>query len=193
MAADVTQKFFITGLPRSGTAWLANFLSYGRDVFCYHEASAFDLDKPADNRQQRALSLMDLTGAREGISRVGNACSDVLNWPTDLPGEVVIIRREAQDSLASLKRAWRGWGQDPSVLDEVYDRNLCVYEKFLEKFESRALMVDFSELWTLKAAARIWEHCVGTDFPQLHFAQKVVQRITLRDWRYPVQFRKGGA
>ena len=29
-------KFFITGLPRSRTAWLANWLSTG-EVFCYHD------------------------------------------------------------------------------------------------------------------------------------------------------------
>jgi hypothetical protein len=29
--------FFVTGLPRSRTAWLANFLTYG-DSLCYHEA-----------------------------------------------------------------------------------------------------------------------------------------------------------
>lgn len=28
--------FFVLGLPRSRTAWLANFLTYG-DSFCYHE------------------------------------------------------------------------------------------------------------------------------------------------------------
>lgn len=29
-------NFFILGLPRSRTAWLANFMTYG-DTFCYHE------------------------------------------------------------------------------------------------------------------------------------------------------------
>lgn len=29
-------NFFVIGLPRSRTAWLANFLTYG-DRFCYHE------------------------------------------------------------------------------------------------------------------------------------------------------------
>lgn len=29
--------FFITGLPRSRTAWLANFLSYG-EMFCFHDS-----------------------------------------------------------------------------------------------------------------------------------------------------------
>ena len=32
-------NFFITGLPRSRTAWLANYFSTG-DVFCWHEAMA---------------------------------------------------------------------------------------------------------------------------------------------------------
>jgi len=31
-------NFFILGLPRSRTAWLANFLTYD-GLFCYHEAS----------------------------------------------------------------------------------------------------------------------------------------------------------
>jgi len=31
-------SFFVLGLPRSRTAWLANFLTYG-DLFCHHEAS----------------------------------------------------------------------------------------------------------------------------------------------------------
>jgi len=29
--------FFVTGLPRSRTAWFSVFLSNGRDRFCYHE------------------------------------------------------------------------------------------------------------------------------------------------------------
>ena len=32
------KKFFVLSLPRSGTAWLANFLTWG-DSFCYHEIS----------------------------------------------------------------------------------------------------------------------------------------------------------
>ena len=32
------KPFFILSLPRSGTAWLSNFLTWG-DCFCYHELS----------------------------------------------------------------------------------------------------------------------------------------------------------
>jgi hypothetical protein len=32
------ERFIIGGLPRSGTAWIANFLSLHDGVFCWHEA-----------------------------------------------------------------------------------------------------------------------------------------------------------
>jgi hypothetical protein len=35
--APARNRFFIISLPRSGTAWLANFLTYGSS-FCFHEA-----------------------------------------------------------------------------------------------------------------------------------------------------------
>ncbi len=32
------KRFIIGGLPRSGTAWIANFLSMQKNMFCWHEA-----------------------------------------------------------------------------------------------------------------------------------------------------------
>ena len=51
------QDYFICALPRSGTAWLANFLTW-QDSFCFHE-SLYGVES-----LDRLAEIFDATGAR---------------------------------------------------------------------------------------------------------------------------------
>lgn len=65
-----TKQFFITGLPRSRTAWLANFLSTG-DVICLHEATVQEFEDVIASgnythvglAHTKLYEIMDIAGA----------------------------------------------------------------------------------------------------------------------------------
>ena len=102
-------NFFITGLPRSRTAWFASFMSSG-DVFCYHEA--LNRCKTKDEFYQK----MKLPYRLIGNSDCGLAYTDFLkkfNSPT------VIIHRDKYEVLEDLIE--KGITQDRSVINLLSD------------------------------------------------------------------------
>lgn len=97
----MNKKFFITGLPRSRTAWMANLLSYGDTSFCFHEAV------------RRATDLSAQFNLYESLPHefVGDSsCGLLLNWreiSAQYPdARWVIIRRDPQAVLESCRRAF---------------------------------------------------------------------------------------
>jgi hypothetical protein len=99
--SPVSQKFFITGLPRSRTAWLANLLSYGDKSFCFHEAVRRATDLEAQFKLYDSVTH-DLVG--------DSSCGLLLNWQevsARYPdARWVIIRRDPQQVLESSRRAF---------------------------------------------------------------------------------------
>lgn len=79
--------FLILALPRSGSAWLANFLSYG-DVFCRHEPLA---EGPIKLEQHAPIS-----GAIDTAAWM---------WPNKLPAvcRLYALRREPRRVSRSLR------------------------------------------------------------------------------------------
>ena len=87
--------FFITGLPRSRTSWLANFFTY-TGSFCFHEGTRF-----CANIQD----LKDLMDSHQASS-VGNADPALLYFMDDLKREfprskVVLVEREIHETIDS--------------------------------------------------------------------------------------------
>lgn len=127
-------EFMVLGLPRSGTAWLANWLTAG-PVLCWHEPL-------------RYLSPLDLEGVGAPERRLGIADTGLLmlypDWVAMQPARKLIVHRDlvaVNESLARLalplmtveqeRRLWavEGWHisfaqlfQDrPAVLQQALD------------------------------------------------------------------------
>lgn len=96
-------RFVITGLPRSRTAWFSAYLSSG-DVFCYHEAI----------RDERPL---------EGYPHTGTAdCGYLLcpDWVESI-GEhkLVVIHRNPANVVNSLKKMGIGNKEEYEALESL--------------------------------------------------------------------------
>jgi len=141
--------FFITGFPRTRTAWLANFFTYGNS-FCFHEAI-----KQCNN----ITDLKDLF-VSTGKQYVGNSDS-VIPFFAKRVNELfpqakwVIIERDEQDVIKSLDRVLPG-SEKQNVLN--IGKPLLTWVKKT----CNPLMINFSELSTQRECKRIWEYCLPT-------------------------------
>lgn len=144
------RAFFICALPRSRTAWLANFLTHGI-AHCYHEAllhcaSINDL-VPMFQRPQKLV--------------VGNSdCANALFMPAlqaQFPGSpIVVIDRPIEECADSLHAI--GIDNDESLL--------LMYAAIKEiKARYRPLVIDYKDLGRDGCRA-IWEHCIGEGFDE---------------------------
>ena len=89
-------RFFITGLPRSGTAWIANYLTYGNS-FCFHEGLA-DYDSIHD-----FAAMLDQTEA-ECVGDSDTVITGILPWLYEKypDARYVFIQRNRYDVEQSL-------------------------------------------------------------------------------------------
>ena len=111
----MSRQFFITGLPRSRTAWFSAFLNAHPDVRCWHDGLNGCHD-PA-----HFVSKMDMHGAMKGY-RIGNADSGLplCNLHAMFPNApVVIIHRNFIDSVHSLMEALDMTNPTDALLDAM--------------------------------------------------------------------------
>ena len=143
----VLDKYFITGLPRSGTAWLANFMTYGSS-FCYHEALRFCSSK---DRFKEMLSL-------DGYDYVGNSDSGLgffVDWiPPD--SKVVIVERDSSEVVESLKNAFINTF-DLDKLNAILNATLLNLEVIKKRFDT--LVIPYGK-FTQASCDMIWSHCL---------------------------------
>lgn len=136
------KPFFVTGMPRSRTAWLANWLTTDT-TFCQHD--------PPGNM------LPNIPGRRVGLSGP-EVCALFHSAKSQYPDApwVVVIRHDAyepfcrvmQDHIQvtdDLLRKW--WATRLELLAEVAGFH-------------RSLTVKFEELSNPEHAQRLWEHCL---------------------------------
>ena len=95
----MSSRFFILGLPRSRTAWLANWFTYGGS-FCLHDAGRF-----APTARELATVLDDIAGSRPELRFVGSSDSSLGPQFDDLvdtfPGSrFLLVEREVEESVA---------------------------------------------------------------------------------------------
>lgn len=90
------KPFFIYALPRSGTAWLANYLTYG-NTFCYHELLA---DRFSVDRMKEKLE-------GNGSEFVGNSDSANLFFFNEISktfpnAKSVVVTRDPEEVMRSM-------------------------------------------------------------------------------------------
>lgn len=92
----MTQRFLITGLPRSRTAWMAAFTSCG-PAFCYHEPSAM---------MGEIEDLEDVYARPGGYQHVGASDHGLGFWITEILARfkprTLVIMRDQQDVEQSM-------------------------------------------------------------------------------------------
>lgn len=147
--------FIIYALPRSRTAWLAAFLTYGEWV-CHHEQAIF-LRHPSDIKERfsRAKTGYAETAAAAGWALIHRACPDVRE---------VVIRRPVEDVIESVMAV------DISGV-AVYDRRRLEAGmkrgiRSLERISAHpgVLTVNYADLEREDVCAEIFEHCLPYRF-----------------------------
>lgn len=134
--------FFVTGLPRSGTAWMATFLSGCPGVICIHEALR-DLERIEDLPD--ALSDAPFSGTAD--SALPFFLDEVEEMFPDAPW--ILLDRAEMASRASIAAFL---GQEP--LPGLYEALRAPLARIREK----ALVIPFEELTTLLTTGRTLRH-----------------------------------
>lgn len=147
------RPFFIVGLPRSRTAWLANLLTVPGQSFCWHEGEAGhgNLDQLVEKMKRRPES------------RVGNASSGIACYGDDvyrlLPeARYIIIERD----LESAKQAFAEVASEYVDVDIVWPSIIQRFNSFIESLtEHYVLKIRYDQLHDEKTCINIWDFATG--------------------------------
>lgn len=107
--------YFIASLPRSRTAWLANFLTYGPS-FCYHE--------PMNEAPLQEYPWLFGRVAYEYVGASDSANTLVMEQLIDIfpAAKIVVVRREVAQVRASLQRIGLDAGIWLEKMNKLLDR-----------------------------------------------------------------------
>lgn len=136
------KTFFVTGLPRSGTAWMATFLSGCPGVTCVHEALR-DLDRIED----LPAALPDEPFSGTADSGLPFFLEEVEAIFPDAPW--VLLDRAEAASRASLT-AFLGQEPPPGLYEAL--------RAPLARIREKALVIPFEELTEREFAERLMTH-----------------------------------
>lgn len=144
------QPFFITGLPRSRTAWVSNWLTSGSTV-CFHDVEAFPGGVPVVGIKQAESGMRQVGFAGPETAKDFDQATRV--YP-DAPW--LVIRRNSREAFAAFLE-WAG--------DDVKDHRAARLfwdqrEELLNRIigHSRTMVVATHELDREPLAERMWEH-----------------------------------
>ena len=150
--------FFITGLPRSRTAWLANLLTHGRS-FCLHDGTLRGLPE--------LIATMKTLGDSHAV--VGDADSGLLFYVEELKqlfpkARWVFVKREPVAAQMSYKRHFNG--RDPYLLPGT--DLVPLFRKLADQYAQARNMVHhlevpFERLDDVETVKAVWDWCLPHD------------------------------
>lgn len=151
--------FVVLSLPRSRSAWLSRFLTYG-DWVCGHE----------ELRHFRSLEDVDLWFKQPNI---GSAETAAAPWwrllqRTAPDVRVVIVRRPVEEVFDSLM-ALPNVTFDPAVLMPLLHKQNCKLDQ-IEARMNNVLSVNFHDLADEQTCAKVFEHCLPHAHDHAHWA-----------------------
>jgi len=143
---EAAPGFVVCSLPRSRSAWLSNFLTYG-DWYCGHEQL----------RYMRSLEDVKawLAQPNTGSCETGAAPFWRLLKKYAPDTRVAVIRRPVPDVVESLRKV--GWHGDQVA------SNMTAFDRKLDQIEQRlpnVLSVQFEDLEQEDTCRAIFEHCL---------------------------------
>ena len=143
-------NFFITGLPRSRTSWLANYFTTGIS-YCYHELSNegtyLAIKEKLMSRPEEYVGVSDclLPYYFDDIME----CSELYR--------LVIIKRDPEDVFRSLRK-WMGneffAANASKILNELIEKTNIMSKKY------DCLIVSFDDLNKRETIEKLWYYCV---------------------------------
>jgi hypothetical protein len=160
--------FIVFGLPRSRTAWLSQFLTYG-DHVCGHE----------EIRHLRSLDDIKLWFDQPNI---GTAETAGAPWwrllKTYAPdARVVVVRRPVEDVFDSLMRL-PGVAFDPAALMPLLYKLNCKLDQ-IEARMNNVLPATFADLADEQTCRQIFEHCLPYTHDHRHWVKLKDQNIQI--------------
>ena len=153
----MNNAFFVYSLPRSGSAWLANFLT-SRDSFCYHEPTA---DIPLESLRER------LQWRQEGV--VGAVDTSSFISPERFTEAV------RPDRTAMLLR-------DPAAIRISSARLGFEFPAYAHQIRMVAALpgvfqIQYEHLHDMGCLRELWAHLIGTPFDDERAAQLVEMNV----------------
>lgn len=161
--------FFITGLPRSRTAWLANFFTHGNS-FCWHDAMRLGMKPHAVVEQLKRASTLP------GIQYVGDSDSGVMTIARELQlmlpeARWLVVHRSRDEARKSYdkffgSRPYPEAPKDTRTLDKAFDAlamNLARLTEILEpgsfiecQFDELDSKLVLEEAWRFLTPGNPW-------------------------------------
>jgi len=148
----------ITGLPRSGTAFVSTLLNLNPDCIAFHELASTDLKW----RDTIAEARLDYEFVAD-VTTYG-----FLPKVVDRDATKVFIDIPWRESLNSAAEAF---GVEPD--GEAYESLHSLAKDWM--IEHDPLVINSSELWTVDSLKAIWLHCFG--FDGMHFPEAKVKLL----------------
>jgi len=147
-------RFFITGLPRSRTSWLANFFTY-KDSFCFHELCQYGRDF-MQLHQKMCTRVESYVGTSDcavpyyfdDIIQVGDTWS------------LAIVERDFDDIEESLVN-FHGklTGEEYKAL-ETSKQKIDIFKNKYNPY-----IIKFEDLNNINKVEELWYHCIpGLEF-----------------------------
>ena len=168
-------KFFVTGLPRSRTAWCANFLTAG-DAFCWHDGLA-------------NCRSLDQFGTRMDVAAVcGDSDSGLVFFYDELrarypEAQWAIVRRAPEEVVKSLL-AMEPYAGVPAITEADARAMVANATARLDAIASdaRVLSLAVGDLSTREGARALWWHCLldSTPWNSARWQQLRDMNVTVR-------------
>ena len=184
--AKQPKHFFVSGLPRSRTAWLANLLTY-EDSFCFHDALKY------------CTELKDLKDVFKRVPQgyVGNSDSALVLFYRELmamfpESKWLFVYRNFKDCVtATLKLSFAGEDTEDLLLEGA--AKLAVIRMAeLELRNPNVLIVDYESLDNPSVVARIVAHLTpGIVFNEERFKLLDAMRVEIHETKYMVSIAEG--
>lgn len=151
-------NFLVFGRPRSRTAWLANFMTYGPS-FCFHEGLA----DSAGSWLELKRRMSNLPGLITGNADTG-MIHDVKGALETFPAAKVVMLVENEFS-------WRTFAHSQNLPKDLVEAVDTDYRRTKKELEHRALFVPVDTLSDEATARKVWVHCTSHiyDFPKERF------------------------
>ena len=160
--------FLVFGMPRSRTAWVANFLTTDRSL-CLHEGLV--------DGKGNALSLHHRM-ARLDYPVVGNADTGMIHQRAELqrvfPDARLVV-------LTGATLSWSTFARAHCIEPALRERIESDYRDTRKALEGKALEVNVHHMLQDERCARaLWAHCLGAERPFPHARWRMLRDLNVQ-------------
>ena len=152
----------VTGLPRSGTAFVSMLLNLHPDCVSYHELASYGTDWRDVILENESDIVADCS--TYGFMENAQLDSDVR----------IFIESNAEQSWSSSEKACR----KTIPIETIQALEIMAYE-WVEKYDPMIILRE--NVFTVHGCARIWRHCFGGPVPYQKIAELVKLNVQHKD------------